>query len=159
MTAWIWQALNETLDAVDTSATLRSGNGNGNGNGKVKPPFDTDKKRTAALAIAFSTLPMLKSSMYASRPTDPLPASPTTDALRSVLSDASVLPPAAGMDAQKLDVHMRQQPANSPHGGCPEYVYEWGQDYLDRLWYPVAGIVRAQRSGCGGVGGGERGGL
>ena len=45
MTAWIWQALNETLDAVDTSATLRSANGKGKG--KVKPQFDADKKRTA----------------------------------------------------------------------------------------------------------------
>ena len=119
MTAWIWQTLNETLDAVDTSTALRSANGKAKA--KVTPQFDADQKRTAALAIAFPTLPMLK---YASRPTGPLPASPTMDALRAALSDAPVLSPAAGMDAQKLDVHTRQQPANSPHAGRTEHMYE-----------------------------------
>ncbi|RDX48778.1 hypothetical protein OH76DRAFT_1483579 [Lentinus brumalis] len=135
MPTWLWKALNETLDFNDTSAALRSANGTK----KVKPQFDTDKKRETALLIASQTLPMLKSREYALRPEDTLPASPTVDALRAVLSDAPELPQAAGADAQGLDVHQRPSTGNP---GRVEYVYEWDDEYLDRLWYAIACVVR-----------------
>lgn len=123
MPEWLWKACNEELDACD--ALLASPPTHNQTQGKKAPKtkaqFDTDKKREAALSLALA-LPLSKSKVCATRPSDPLPSSPAMDALRDVLSEAPCLPQTAGMHVEGL--HVEQRPSATDRA-VAVYLYEW----------------------------------
>ncbi len=153
MPEWLWKACNEELDACDALLASTHNQMQGEKALKTKAQFDTDKKCVAALSLALA-LPLSKSKVYATRPSDPLPSSPAMDALRDVLSEAPCLPQTVGMHVEGL--HVEQCPSATDRA-VAVYLYEWDGAYLDtplacyRQRGPCERWRRLERSKVGGV--------
>ncbi|PIL34964.1 hypothetical protein GSI_02751 [Ganoderma sinense ZZ0214-1] len=161
MPRWLWDACNAALDVHNTPpppgddvqvGASTSKKGKAKGTAKFKPLFDTDKKREAALRLAFA-LPMARTNAYATRPIpDPGDSAPGAGAAQSspewcclfeVLDGAPRLPAALGEQGEGLTM----QVAGGTQAGSATYLYEWDASYLDQLHDALSAVVRAHGGG------------
>ncbi|KAM5541116.1 hypothetical protein V8D89_005045 [Ganoderma adspersum] len=150
MPPWLWNACSEALEVHNTppADAIPGGSSPQQGKGKVKfkPLFDTDKKREAALSLAFA-LPMARTNMYATRPipdsdSAPGPRPPQSSEwqrLLVLLGEAPRLPAAPGEYGDGLDV----QVVGTAQATSATYIYEWDAPYLNRLHDALSAVVRA----------------
>ena len=124
----------------------------GKGKAKFKPLFDTDKKREAALHLAFE-LPMARTNTYTTRPNpDSGPdlsvaqLSLEWQRLLGVLNEALRFPSTPRERGECLAVQVE----SATQGTSATYIYEWDAAYLSRLHNAISAVMQAHGRGLEG---------